>query len=102
MGTNDGLQVGASYLWQNPGLLFRPSFQDFVSFTNYSSTSVPSSLQVQTFTLTAWVISTNDGSSQGLIGGDGANQGMPELRINTYNQLELLDQGLASWGVSTA
>ncbi len=101
---NNGVQATGTVQWQNPGLLFRAADEDSVNFADGAG-NVPASLQVQTFTFTAWVIATSNSLPQGLLGGSGRitghMNGTPEFRIDPDNTLELLKQGDASMGYST-
>lgn len=91
-------------------------FGNALRFVNANSQAidlgiVPSSLQVQTLTINAWVnyagfvgyfsfsaiVGGGDNNANPTISGDG----VPELRINSNGQLEFLQQGIALLGTSS-
>ncbi len=63
---------------------------------------IPASLQLQTFTLTAWIDAVNNNATRAMFGGSGWGDGYYEFRDNSANDLELLKQGQVSIGSSAS
>lgn len=98
---NNGMWSGSAPYYSTPGYN-----QTYAGNFNGSSDAVdigiPASLQLQTFTLTAWINATNNNATRAMFGGSGSGDGYYEFRDNSANDLELLKQGQVSIGSSAS